>query len=88
MQHVSRLLLRVVRFAMGTVEVSILSGTCAPLKAALASATIVMNVRTQWVQGSPSAGFAGETLGVIVSCAECKMRKMDSNACIVVNHVW
>ena len=68
--HVSRLLLRVVRFAMGTEEVCILSGTRALSKAAFASATIAMNVRTQWVQGSSSAGVAGETLAAIASCAE------------------
>ena len=87
MPHVSRLLLRVVRFAMGTEEVCILSGTRAPLKVALASATIAMNVRTQWAQGSSSAGVAGEALAATVSCAECKMRKMGGNTCIVVKHV-
>ena len=69
-QNVSRLLLRVVRFAMGTGEACILSGTRALSKAALASATIAMNVRTQWVQGSSSAELVGETLAVTVSCVE------------------
>ena len=68
--HVSRLLLRVVRFAMGTEEVGNLSGTRVPLKVALVSATIAMNVRTQSEQGSSSAGVAGETLAATASCAE------------------
>ena len=68
--HVSRLLLRVVRFAMGTEEVCTLSGTRALSKAALASATIAMNVRTKWVQGNSSAELVGERLGATVSCAE------------------
>ena len=74
--RVSRLLLRVVRSAMGTEEVCILSGTRAPLKAALASATIAMNVRTLLAQGSSSAGPVGETLAATVSGAECTMREL------------
>ena len=87
MHHVSRLLLRVVRFAMGTEEVCILSGTRALSKAALASATIAMNVRTQWVQGSSSAELVGETLAVTVSCVGFNMHRTVGNTCIVVKHV-
>ena len=69
-QHVSRLLLRVVRSAMDTEEVCIFNGERAPLKVALVSATIAMNVRTWRVRGSSSAELVGETLAATASCAE------------------